>query len=392
MSEIATAALVVAAGSGTRAGRGVPKQFASVGAKPLLRRTLEALLAHDGIDAVQVVIGADDRAAYDTAVEGLGKLLPPAFGGPTRQRSVLNGLEALAHRAPALVLVHDAARPFLPADLITRVISGCTEATGAIPVMFVAETVKRVEAGLVMQTLPRENLAFAQTPQGFPFPLLHHAHRTAQAVGRDDLTDDAAVAALAGIPVRAVQGDPVNLKLTNPADFSTAERMLAAVPFETRTAQGFDVHAFGPGSSVWLCGVEVAHDRGLVGHSDADVGLHALTDALLGTIGSGDIGLHFPPSDPRWRGAASDQFLRDAVGRVFELGGRVKLLDVTLVCEMPKIGPHRERMRETIARIAGVPVSRVSVKATTSERLGFTGRGEGIAALATATIELPAQP
>jgi 2-C-methyl-D-erythritol 4-phosphate cytidylyltransferase/2-C-methyl-D-erythritol 2,4-cyclodiphosphate synthase len=227
-----------------------------------------------------------------------------------------------------------------------------------------------------------------QTPQAFPFEALLHAHRAAS--GRTDLTDDEAVAALAGLSVRVVEGDPANVKLTRAADFAAAERTFT-LPTETRTAQGFDVHAFGPGSSIWLCGLQIPHDRGLVGHSDADVALHAITDAILGTICDGDIGQHFPPSDPQWKGAASDRFLQDAVRRVRERGGRITHLDVTLICEQPKIGPHREAMRQMVARITGLAVGRVSVKATTSERLGFTGRGEGIAALASATTELPAE-
>lgn len=238
------------------------------------------------------------------------------------------------------------------------------------------------------ETVPREALATAQTPQGFPFAALLEAHRSAAASGRHDLTDDAAVASLAGLSVHAVEGERSNIKLTNPADFSAAERMLS-MNMETRTGQGFDVHAFGPGNAVWLCGVEIAHSRSLSGHSDADVGLHALTDALLGTIGDGDIGAHFPPSDPQWKGASSDRFLADAVRRVQEKGGRIVNLDVTLVCEAPKIGPHRDAMRARVAALAGIGADRVGVKATTNEKMGFVGRGEGIAALAIATIALP---
>jgi 2-C-methyl-D-erythritol 4-phosphate cytidylyltransferase/2-C-methyl-D-erythritol 2,4-cyclodiphosphate synthase len=291
-------------------------------------------------------------------------------------------------RAPDVVLVHDAARPFASAALVDRVIGACDLSHGAIPALPVTDTLKRIRGGLVLDTVPRDELAAVQTPQGFPFAPLLAAHRSAAAAGRDDLTDDAAVAALAGLPVRAVPGDRGNVKLTTPEDFAAAEHMLAGPP-ETRSAQGFDVHAFGPGSSLWLCGIEVPHERGLAGHSDADVGLHALTDALLGTIGEGDIGMHFPPSDPRWKGAPSKLFLADAAARVRARGGRIVNLDVTLVCERPKVGPHRERMRRAIADIAGLDAGRVSVKATTTERLGFTGREEGIAALAVATVELP---
>jgi 2-C-methyl-D-erythritol 4-phosphate cytidylyltransferase/2-C-methyl-D-erythritol 2,4-cyclodiphosphate synthase len=250
--------------------------------------------------------------------------------------------------------------------------------------------VKRIEDGAIAATLPRENLAIAQTPQGFPFAALLRAHRRAAELDSNDLTDDAAVAALCGLAVRAVEGDRGNIKLTSPADFATAERMLTMV-VETRTGQGFDVHAFGPGNSVWLCGVEIPHGQSLVGHSDADVGLHALTDALLGTIGDGDIGEHFPPSDPQWQGASSDRFLADAVRRVREKGGRIVNLDVTLVCEAPKIGPHRAKMQTRIAELAGISSDRVGVKATTNEKMGFVGRGEGIVAMAIATVSLPAK-
>jgi 2-C-methyl-D-erythritol 4-phosphate cytidylyltransferase/2-C-methyl-D-erythritol 2,4-cyclodiphosphate synthase len=383
------ASVVVAAGRGTRSGLELPKQYAALGGKTVLRRTIEALLSHEALSDVIVVIGEGDEARYATATDGLPRLLPPVTGGAQRQESVRNGLEALATRSPAMVLVHDAARPFVDRALIDRVIAACDDTHGAIPVVPIVETVKRIEVGTVVGTVPREALATAQTPQGFPFAALLAAHQKAFAEGRDDLTDDAAVAALAGLSVRAVEGHRGNMKLTNPADFTTAEGMLA-LAMETRTGQGFDVHQFGSGDSVWLCGVKIPHERGLVGHSDADVGLHALTDALLGAIGDGDIGEHFPPSDPKWRGASSDRFLADAVRRVRDKGGRVVNLDVTLVCERPKISPHRDTMRTRVAEIAGIDAGRVGVKATTSEKMGFTGRGEGIVAMAIATVALPA--
>jgi 2-C-methyl-D-erythritol 4-phosphate cytidylyltransferase/2-C-methyl-D-erythritol 2,4-cyclodiphosphate synthase len=385
----AVAALVVAAGRGSRAGRDLPKQFVRLGDKTVLQRTVEALLSHAAIGLIQVVIGEGDEPSYRDAVGGLPNLLPPVAGGATRQQSVRNGLEALAAHEPRLVLVHDAARPFVSEEVIGRVIAACDAEHGAVPVLRVTETMKRLEGGAVAATVPREALATAQTPQGFPFAALLAAHRSAAEAGNNDLTDDDAVAALSGIAVRAVEGDRANMKLTAPADFAAAERMLR-MGLETRTGQGFDVHAFGPGASVWLCGVEIAHERSLVGHSDADVGLHALTDALLGTIGDGDIGEHFPPSDPQWKGAASDLFLAEAVRRVEARGGRIVNLDVTLVCEAPKIGPHRAKMQARIAGIAGIGVDRVGVKATTNEKMGFIGRGEGVAALAIATVSLPA--
>ena len=383
------AALIVAGGRGSRAGLELPKQYAEIGDKTVLRRTVECFLAHEGVDSILVVIGDGDEPRYQHAVDGLWGLLPPVIGGATRQESVLNGLEALEVSSPQIVLVHDAARPFVSADTIDRVIDACDAKHGAIPVLPITETIKRVEAGAIAATIPREQLTTAQTPQGFPFESLLAAHRQAAAEGRNDLTDDAAVATLAGLSVRAVEGHRSNIKLTNPADFSAANTMLGRT-METRTGQGFDVHAYGPGDSVWLCGVKIPHDHGLIGHSDADVGLHALTDALLGTIGDGDIGEHFPPSDPKWRGASSDRFLADAVRRVREKGGRIANLDVTLVCERPKIFPYRDAMRARVAEIAGIDVGRVGVKATTSEKMGFTGRGEGIVAFAIATVALPA--
>jgi 2-C-methyl-D-erythritol 4-phosphate cytidylyltransferase / 2-C-methyl-D-erythritol 2,4-cyclodiphosphate synthase len=382
------AALVVAGGKGLRAGRELPKQYALLNGKTVLRRTIEALLSHQAVSEVQVVIGESDSALYEDAVRGLPKLLPPVVGGLTRQQSVRNGLEALARREPTVVLVHDAARPFVPPETIGRVIDACDEMHGAIPTMPIHETVKRIDAGAVLGTVPRETLGTAQTPQGFPFARLLAAHRAAADAGKNELTDDEAVAALAGLAVRAVAGDRQNIKITNPADFEQAERMLSAT-METRIGQGFDVHQFGPGQSLWLCGVEIAHDHGLIGHSDADVGLHALTDALLGAIGDGDIGEHFPPSDPKWKGASSDRFLADAVRRVTERGGRIVNLDVTMVCERPKISPHRDAMRARVAEIAGIDSGRVAMKATTSEKMGFTGRGEGIVAFALATVMVP---
>lgn len=387
-TRTAVVALLVAAGRGTRAASALPKQYVTVGGKPVLRRTVEAFLSHPDIDKVLVVIGDGDRDLYDEAMDGLQNLLPPVTGGATRQESVRNGLEALAANAPGIVLVHDAARPFVSASLVSKMIAACDDRSGAVPALALSDTVKRVEGGEITATVPRETLMTVQTPQAFPFGPLLEAHRLAAKSGRDDLTDDAAVAALAGMRVRAVAGDKTNMKLTNPEDFGAAERMLGTTT-ETRTAQGFDVHAFGPGKSVWLCGVEVPHTQGLVGHSDADVGLHALTDALLGTIGDGDIGQHFPPSDPKWKGAPSDLFLADAVRRVTERGGRIVNVDVTLVCESPKIGPHRQKMQARIAEIAGITADRVGVKATTSEGMGFTGRREGIVAFAVATIALP---
>jgi 2-C-methyl-D-erythritol 4-phosphate cytidylyltransferase/2-C-methyl-D-erythritol 2,4-cyclodiphosphate synthase len=354
-----------------------------------LRHALKPFLSSRAVAAVQVVIGGPDRSAYEAATADLEGVLPPVEGGVTRQESVLRGLEALAAHAPRLVLVHDAARPFASGALIERVIAACDDTHGAIPVIPVVETLKTVSDGLVAATVPREQLAAAQTPQGFPFASLLAAHRAAAAAGRNDLTDDASVVWLTGMPVRVVAGERGNVKITSAEDFVEGERRLADLR-ETRSAQGFDVHAFGPGDRVRLCGVDIPHRRALIGHSDADVGLHALTDALLGTIGAGDIGSYFPPGDPQWRGAASDRFLNYASMLLAGQGGRIVNLDVTLVCEEPKISPHRDAMRAAIAAIVGIKQTRVSVKATTSEGLGFAGRGEGIAALAVATVTLPA--
>ena len=379
-------ALVVAAGRGERARRDLPKQFAALAGKPVLRRTLEALGQNPRVDAISVVIHPNDREAYERAAAGLAKLTPPVAGGATRQDSVRRGLEALARDPPDLVLIHDAARPFVTRALIDRVIDAALAGAGAIPGIAVTDTLKRSADGMAGETVPRRGLSAVQTPQGFRYDVILEAHRAADPEA--GFSDDAAVAAAAGYDIALVAGDPSNIKLTNPEDFVQAERILQT-GMETRSGQGFDVHAFAPGDALWLCGIRIPHDMGLAGHSDADVGLHALTDALLGAVAAGDIGEHFPPSDPQWKGAASDLFLRDAVRRVEALGGRIASLDVTIVCEHPKIGPHRPAMRERIAAIAGVEQSRVSVKATTSERLGFTGRGEGIAALALATVTLP---
>jgi 2-C-methyl-D-erythritol 4-phosphate cytidylyltransferase/2-C-methyl-D-erythritol 2,4-cyclodiphosphate synthase len=380
-------ALIVAGGRGNRFGGPLPKQYALLGGQPVLRRTLAVFRATPGIDRIQVVIGSGDEASYQTASAGFD--LPPSVeGGASRQHSVLNGLEALTAQPPDLVAIHDAARPFIrPAD-----IAACLKALsvpgvdGAVLGVPLADTLKRVDGGAIAETVPRAHLWRAQTPQVFRYAALLEAHRAAASLGANEataLTDDAAVAERAGLRVVMVAGHDDNRKITS------ADDLQQALAMETRTAFGFDVHGFGPGNAVMLGGVAIPHAQALAGHSDADVALHALTDAVLGTIGAGDIGKHFPPSDPQWRGAASDRFLRHAVGLVEAAGGRIVHLDLTLICEAPRIGPHREAMVESIARIAGVARDRVSVKATTTEGLGFTGRGEGIAAQAVATVEVP---
>jgi 2-C-methyl-D-erythritol 4-phosphate cytidylyltransferase/2-C-methyl-D-erythritol 2,4-cyclodiphosphate synthase len=406
-TAVTTAALIVAAGRGTRAAgpkAPVPKQYAQLGAASVLARSLGAFLEHPEIGLAAVAIAESDRERYNRAIAGghpeLAKLAPPVSGGATRQRSVLNGLRALAPFAPSQVLIHDAARPFVSPDILDRVLEALRRGPGAIAAVPLADTLKRAgPGGRIAGTLDRAGLWRAQTPQGFRFADILNAHEAALAAGREDLTDDAAVAEWAGIPVELVEGSGANLKLTTAEDLEMAARLVqsghGATPGEVhpdvRTGQGFDVHRFAAGDHVWLCGIRIPHAHTLEGHSDADVGLHALTDALLGAIGDGDIGQHFPPSDPKWRGAASHLFLEDAARRVRERGGTISNVDVTLLCEAPRIGPHRETMRSRIADILHIDVARVAVKATTTEGLGFTGRREGIAALATATVVMGQQ-
>jgi 2-C-methyl-D-erythritol 4-phosphate cytidylyltransferase/2-C-methyl-D-erythritol 2,4-cyclodiphosphate synthase len=382
------AALVVAAGRGTRAGGDVPKAYRTLGGQPMIRFSLSLFAGSKQIDVVQPVIHADDVPLYEKAADGLA-LLPPVFGGATRQASVRAGLEALAPRRPAIVLVHDAARPFASPALIARAVAAATDGA-AVPGIPLSDTVKAVDARQrVAQTLDRNALRAIQTPQAFNFEALLVAHHQAAAAGRDDFSDDAALMEWAGHPVAVFAGEPGNVKLTLPEDFAQAESQRLAMLSDVRMGSGYDVHAFTAGDHVMLGGVRIPHTRGLAGHSDADAPLHALVDALLGALAEGDIGVHFPPSDAQWRGAPSETFLRFAVERVQARGGMIAHLDVTVICEAPKIGPHRDAIRERIAAIAGLSLDRVALKATTSERLGFIGRGEGIAALATATVRLP---
>jgi len=383
------AAVIVAAGRGLRAGADMPKQFRQIGGAPMIRQSLVTLLEHPEVDVVQPVIHPEDVEMFRSSAFAL-ELLPPVFGGATRQASVRAGLEALAPRQPAIVLIHDAARPFASAELFSRAIAAAKQSGAAIPAMPVTDTVKTVDAaGLVYKTLDRNSLRLVQTPQSFAFPALLEAHRRAAAAGRDDFTDDAALAEWAGLKVSVFPGEPGNIKITNAGDFARAEAMQYASLGDVRIGTGIDVHAFGPGDHVTLGGIRIAHDRALTGHSDADVVLHALVDAILGALAEGDIGVHFPPSDPQWRGSSSDCFLAFAIERLAKRGGRVAHLDINIVCEAPRIGPHRDAMRAKIAALAHIAIERVAVKATTSEKLGFTGRGEGIVAYATATVRLP---
>lgn len=378
-----TVALVVAAGSGSRAGGGPPKQYRPLAGKPLLVHALDGL-ERAGIVGIRVVIGEGQEALYEDAVRG--RALPaPVAGGRERQDSVRNGLEAIAAAGGTdTVFIHDAARPFLPAAVVERLRDGLAGAEGAVPVLPVVDTLARAESELG-EPVDRDGLVRVQTPQAFRFDSILAAHRR----WRGGLaTDDAQVALAAGLRVATVAGDEALEKLTHEADFARAEERLAAGMI-SRTGLGFDVHAFAAGEELWLGGIRIPNERGLKGHSDADVLLHALTDALLGAIGAGDIGDHFPPGDPQWRGAPSSLFIEHARALIAARGGRIDHVDVTLVCEAPRLAPHRDSMRASVAALLRLTLDRVSIKATTTERLGFTGRGEGMAAQAIATIRLP---
>jgi 2-C-methyl-D-erythritol 4-phosphate cytidylyltransferase/2-C-methyl-D-erythritol 2,4-cyclodiphosphate synthase len=376
-------ALLVAAGSGSRAGGGVPKQYRRLAGKPLLVHALDGL-ERAGVADVRIVIGEGQEALYREAFDG--RALPaPVVGGRERQDSVRNGLEAIAADGGAdAVFIHDAARPFLPAAVVARLRSGLKEAEGTVPVLPVVDTLARAGAELG-GPVSRDGLVRVQTPQAFRFEAILAAHRQWRG---GPATDDAQVARAAGLRVAAVAGDEALEKLTHEEDFARAEARLARA-MTSRTGLGFDVHAFAAGEALWLGGIRIPHERGLKGHSDADVLLHAVTDALLGAIGAGDIGDHFPPSDPRWRGAASSLFVEHARALIEAAGGRIDHVDATLICEVPRLAPHREAMRASLAAMLRLPPARVSIKATTTERLGFTGRGEGVAAQAIATVRLP---
>lgn len=378
-------ALVVAAGQGSRFGGPRPKQYLPLGGATILRHAVAALREHRRIANVLVAIRPEDRELFDSSLAGLAVMAPVA-GGPTRQDSVRLGLEALVDYRPDRVLIHDGARPFPDERLVNDLLDCLNKAVAAIPCLPLRDTIKRAEGRTIRETIDRSALWRAQTPQGFHFDAILAAHRAA--IGRE-LTDDAAVAEAAGLVPLIVEGNEDNLKVTTAEDLAAAERLLALRQGDVRVGQGFDVHPFAPGDHLWICGVRVQHGMSLAGHSDADVGLHALTDAVLGAIGAGDIGMHFPPSDPRWRGAASDQFLSHAADLVRARGAAIAAVDVTIICERPKIAPYRPAMVERIATILGIRTDRVSVKATTTEKLGFTGRAEGMAAQAVATVRLP---
>ncbi len=393
------ACLVVAAGRGSRAGEGIPKQYRFLGNRVVLSHTLSALHVCAPKAIIQVVIHADDQELYEECLTNLtpqarALVQPAVFGGATRQESVRLGLEALANRTPPdVVLIHDAARPFVDPAIVERAVVSAQTYGAAAPGVALTDTVKQVNDQLMVVATPdRHCLRAVQTPQAFQFLLILEAHRKA-ADGHREYTDDAMIAEFAGYSVHLFLGDTKNFKLTTPEDFDRAmdiikQHTYADLP-DIRTGQGYDVHAFEPGDQVWLGGVEIAHVFKLAGHSDADVLMHAITDALLGAIAEGDIGAHFPPSDPRWKGAASKIFLKHACQRIRERGGMIAHLDATIICEAPKIGPHRDRIRHSLAALMALDVDRVAIKATTTEGLGFTGRKEGIAALAIATIRLP---
>ena len=389
-----TVAMIVAAGRGLRAGNGqsedLPKQYRDICGEPLLRLTLRAFAEHSQIDAILPVIHQDDAILFQSASIGVGKLLPPVFGGATRQDSVHAGLESLIGDGPETILIHDGARPFVSAKIISDVIETVNAYGAALPATAVTDTLRRGENGIAGGTVERYGLYASQTPQGFAFKPILEAHRRAGRFAEEVFTDDAAIAKWAGMAVPLVEGSADNIKITHPEDFELAELKTRSMRMAEigliRTGQGFDVHAFGQGDEVVICGVKIPHSSSLKGHSDADVGLHALTDALLGAICAGDIGTHFPPSDPKWQDADSEMFLSHAASLVTAAGGKINHVDVTIICEAPKIGPHRAAMTARIAEILRLDLNQVNVKATTTEQLGFTGRREGIAAQAVATV------
>lgn len=393
-----TIALIVAAGRGTRARKNdlsAPKQYVGLNGEPVLKHVIDGFVKSSVVDKVMVVIHCDDVQSYEALIDGIGdKLLTPVFGGETRQQSVFLGLQALAEINPSYVMIHDGVRPCFSGDLLSKVAEALPSSCGVLPALPISDTLKRVDGDCVSETVDRGGLWSAQTPQSFSFSDIFDAHEKASlAVAENSapsFTDDASIAEWAGLEVKVVLGEVDNIKITTLGDFERGEQILnrkndVGCP-DIRVGQGFDVHKFEPGSEVILCGVTIPFSQKLKGHSDADVGLHALTDAIYGALGEGDIGTHFPPSEPEWKGASSDIFLAHAANMVREKGGALTHVDITLICELPKIGPHAVAMKTAIASILDIDLSRVSVKATTTEGLGFMGRGEGISAMATATV------
>ena len=381
------AALILAAGQGSRAGTDIPKQFRQIGGKAVLAHSVEAFARHPAVGAVYLVIGSGQQETVRTMI-GDGQVTAIIQGADSRRGSVRAGLEAIAATGGAdRVLIHDAARPFLSPSMIDQLLAALEQAPGAFPALPVADTLVKSTGNIAGDIVDRSGLYRVQTPQAFHFESIIRAHRAWDS--SREATDDAQMLREAGHDVLMVPGDERLEKLTYPQDFARAEAQLASCR-TTRVGMGYDVHRLAADEELWLCGVQVPHDRGLAGHSDADVAIHAIVDAVLGALSEGDIGSHFPPSDPQWRGLASSRFLEYAANRVTERGGRLEHIDVTIICEAPKIGPHRDAMRHRISEILAISLERVSVKATTTERLGFAGRREGIAAQAVATISLPA--
>lgn len=394
--QAGAAVVMVAAGRGERAGRADgPKQYREIGGSAVIAHTVEAFLAHPAIGDIVVVIHRDDHALLERALgDKLGRV-QVVEGGATRQESTRLGLQALTTDRSRAALIHDGVRPFVDAGVIDRTLAAIAPGVGALPSMPVSDTLKQADGdGKVARTIDRKSLFSAQTPQGFVLSDILDAHERARAHPEVEFTDDASIAEWAGMAVRLVEGSPDNVKLTFARDIEMAHQRLAGAAMrfpDVRTGNGYDVHALEPGDFVTLCGVEIAHGARLSGHSDADVGLHALTDALLATCGAGDIGTHFPPSDPQWRGAASRIFVEHAAKIVRAAGGRIANADITLICEAPKVAPHRPAMTAAVAAMLGVEAGRVSIKATTNEKLGFIGRQEGIAAIATASVVFPGE-
>ena len=382
------AVLILSGGSGVRFSTRIPKQYFRLGNKTIIRHAIDAFLEHPGIDAIRVVRRPQDKLLYEESVAGIS-ILDPTDGGKTRQDSVRLGLESLKDIKPKWVLIHDAARPFPNESLITRALNGLTKSHAVVPGLPLLDTIKELEDDrkTIKKTVNRKKLWRAQTPQAFHYKTILNAHRK---TSQEEMTDDAAVAEKAGIPVTIVDGHNENIKITTQKDIQQAKKMLNFPDSLTRVGNGFDAHRFGPGNHVVLCGIKINHEQGLEGHSDADVPMHALTDAILGAISAGDIGSHFPPSDKKWQDAPSHQFLRHATKLVQDLKGKILNVDITIICESPKISPHREAMQKKISEIIEIPVSSVSVKATTTEQLGFTGRREGIVAQAITSISIPA--
>ena len=382
---INNAAIIVAAGRGHRLGGEIPKQYLDVGGMPILRRTVNIFLKNPSIDLIQVIIHPDDTELYELAVGDLD-LPTPIHGGETRQQSVLNGLEAISDHMPEYVYIHDAARPFLDQIILNNLIEEVELSGAVIPALKVTDTIKYMTGDKIDSTIDRNYLFRAQTPQAFRYKAIFMAHRRFE---NNELTDDSAIAEKSGLKVRVIPGSEDNFKITTESDLKKAEIMTGNNYTDVRIGYGIDVHAFENGDHVTLGGIKIPHDKGLKGHSDADVALHAITDAILGAIAMGDIGEHFPPSDDKWKGASSDVFLKHAAKLVDEREGVIANIDLTIICEAPKIGPHRDLIRDKISEIIDLDIDRVSVKATTTEKLGFTGKGEGIMAQAVATVRLP---